>query len=175
MKLPKGPWGKVGIDIKGPLGDIKSRFLITTVDYYSKWPEVYATNRISSSEIVNALRETLFKFALHKIIVSYNGDQLISKEVEPFLAGLVISHYKVALYSPKQNGLVEHFNRVLSEKIKEATKFDWDVMQTIEHTLFNYRSTPHNTTRVTPFGALFGRKMRDKLTSLAPEGVLQGK
>ena len=48
-------------------------------------------------------------------------------------------------------------------------------MKTIEHTLFNYRSTPHSTTRVTPFEALFERKMRDKLTSLGPEEVLQGK
>ena len=95
--------------------------------------------------------------------------------MEAFLADLGISHHKVALYYPNLKGLVERFNRVLSEKIKEGTKFDWDVMRTIEHTLFNYGSTPHSTTRVTPFEALFGRKMRDKLTNLAPEVVLQGK
>ena len=64
-------------------------------------------------------------FGLAKTIVSDKGKQLISKEVEAFLADLGISHHRVALYSPKQNGLIERFNRVLSEKFKEATKFDW--------------------------------------------------
>ena len=51
--------------------------------------------------------------------------------MESFQADLGISHHRVALYSPKQNDQVEHFNRVLSEKIKEATKFDWDITKTV--------------------------------------------
>ena len=123
---------------------------------------------------MDALKKTFFDFGHPKTIVSDTGKQLISKEVEAFLTDLEISHYQIALYLPKQNGLVERFNRVLSEKIKEAIKFDWNVLKMIEHILFNCRSTPHNTTRVALFEALFGRKMKNILTSLASEGVLRG-
>ena len=70
---------------------------------------------------------------------------------------------------PNQNGLVERFNRVISEKLKECERFGWNIEKTLEKMLIDYRSTPHSTTGISPFEALYGRKMRDGLTRLHPE------
>ena len=56
----------------------------------------------------------------------------------------------------------------MAEKIAEAESNKWPIVKTIEQTLFKYRATPHSTTGVSPFEAMFGRPMRDKLTLLAP-------
>ena len=75
----------------------------------------------------------------------------------------------MGLYAPMQNGLVERFNRVITEKIKEAGLFGWILEEASQATLFHYRSTPHATTEVSPFEALFEKRMRNALTNLYPD------
>ena len=41
-----------------------------------------------------------------------------------FLTERKIELKKVALYAPSQNGLVERFNRVIADKLKEAERFE---------------------------------------------------
>ena len=81
-----------------------------------------------------------------------------------------IQHEAVALYAPRQNVLVERFNRVLKEKYDEAAKFKWNIVETIKRVLYNCGAIPHTTTNVSPFEAMFKRKMRNELTGLRPEG-----
>lgn len=42
---PERPWQKLGVDIVGPLerAPQNNNFIITLVDYHSKWPEAYFT------------------------------------------------------------------------------------------------------------------------------------
>ena len=169
MALPKRPWDKIAIDLKGPIQGSRYKYLLVIVDYYSKWPEVLGVNCISSKTVINKLRSLFSRFGLPKEIVSDNGTQFVSGEVEHFFERLKITHRRVALYAPHQNGLVERFNKVLGEKIEESKKMRWNIDQTIESALFHYRCTPHITTKISPFEALFARKMRSMLTNLRPE------
>ena len=168
VPLPRGPWDKIAADIKGPINTGGSKYLLVIVDYYSKWPEVIGINSISSQTIINAFRKVFARFGLPRELVTDNGTQFVSREIETFLREISVNHRTVALYAPQQNGLVERFNRVLSEKIKEASRFKWNVRRTIESVLFHYRSTPHVTTNVSPFEAMFRRKMRNNLSNLFP-------
>ena len=72
------------------------------------------------------------------------------------------------LYAPNQNGLVERFNRVIAEKLKEAERFGWNIDRTIGRVLFDYRSTLYSTTGISPFEAMYGRNMRSGLSRLHP-------
>ena len=127
-------------------------------------------NRISSSKIIAALQEMFTRHGLPKTMVSDNGRQFVTKETKEFLASFGIRHVTAPLYSPRQNGLVERFNRVLSEKLDEGLREGKRVDLILQDTLFYYRSTPHCTTGVSPYEAMYGRKMRTKLSSLRPEG-----
>ena len=169
VPLPRKAWDKIAVDLKGPMTKGHSKYLLVFVDYYSKWPEVIGMNSITSESVISGMRKVFARFGLPRELVSDNGTQFVSREIETFLRELGISHRTVALYAPQQNGLVERFNRVLSDKIKEAERFKWNVDRTIESVLFHYRSTPHATTNVSPFEAMFRRRMRNTLSLLFPE------
>ena len=101
--------------------------------------------------------------------MSDNDKQLVSQKTTKLLKSHGIEPRRVPLYAPNQNGLVERFNRVISEKLKECERFGWEVEKTLEKMLIDYQSTPHSTTGIPPFESLYGRKMRDGLTRLHPE------
>jgi hypothetical protein len=158
VELPDGPWQKLAVDIKGPIGRGTHKYLLVIQDYYSKWPEVFGLNRTTTKTIINALNKLFRRFGLPEELGSDNGTQFVSKEFKQYLERLGINPRPVPLYNPSQNGLVERFNRVLAEKLDEAELNKWPIEETIEETLFHYRATPHSTTNVSPFEALFGRK-----------------
>ncbi|UYV80837.1 hypothetical protein LAZ67_19001932 [Cordylochernes scorpioides] len=57
VERPANPWTKLGLDIVGPFIDteIGFRFAITLIDYTSKWPEVFCTNKTTSKVMINFL------------------------------------------------------------------------------------------------------------------------
>ncbi|UYV70981.1 K02A2.6-like, partial [Cordylochernes scorpioides] len=59
VERPANPWTKLGLDIVGPFIDteIGFRFAITLIDYTSKWPEVFCTNKTTSKVIINFLED----------------------------------------------------------------------------------------------------------------------
>lgn len=91
------------------------------------------------------------------VILTDNGTQLVSSEMEEFLSNCSIKHKKCALYHPEGNGMVEHFNRVLKGTIDLAKQnsLNWkkEVIRKVEF----YRVTPHAITGRTPFELLKGR------------------
>ena len=120
LTLPEGPWQKIAIDIKFPLPNSEKRYLIVIVDHFSKWPEVIATNPISSDEVLRALKKVFSRLGYPGEIVSGNGKQLIPTKVTAYLNEVGIRTKRVPLYAPSQNGLVERFNRNIGDKLKEC-------------------------------------------------------
>ena len=57
---------------------------------------------------------------------------------------------------------------MLKEKIAEAIRQNWDVKNTVLKAVYHYRQTPHTTTQISPFEAMFGRHMRTELTNMKP-------
>ena len=123
---------------------------------------------ITSRKIIFALKEIFSRLGLPEVIVSDNGRQLVSKEISEFFEGCGIQHHKCAAYTPSQNGLVERFNRVISERLNECEKFGWGEESALVEMLFSYRVTPHSTTEISPFEAMYNRKARDMLSRLRP-------
>ena len=169
VALPRGPWEKIAIDIKGPMNNGGSRYLLVCMDYYSKWPDIISLSDISSDCVIPELEKIFGRLGFPNTIVSDNGTQFVSNKTAKFLKECGIRPALVPLYASNQNGLVERFNRVIGDKLKECERFGWNVGQTLERLLFDYRSTPQSTTRISPFEAMHGRKMRDRQTKLHPK------
>ncbi len=89
------------------------------MDYYSYGPEIFGLRGISSSSILSVLKKEFGRLGLAKTMVSDNETQLVSIAVSEYIAMNGVRYYKVALYAPVQNGLVERMTRVIDEKIKE--------------------------------------------------------
>lgn len=59
--------------------------------------------------------------------------------------------------------------RTLKKAIKCANTGGLNWKQELDKFLMNYRATPHSTTKVSPYEALFSRKMRTRLPNIPSE------
>ncbi|UYV79912.1 hypothetical protein LAZ67_18001028, partial [Cordylochernes scorpioides] len=162
VERPANPWTKLGLDIVGPFIDTKIgfRFAITLIDYTSKWPEVFCTNKTTSKVIINFLEDVFSREGFPREIVTDNGTPFISEEFEDFLGSNGIKHIRTATHHPACNGEVENFNKTLKSTILTAHLQHTEVKRTIQLSLREYRSTPHTVTKQTPSAVLHGRTLR---------------
>ena len=70
VALPRTPWERIAMDIKGPLKEGPFKYLLVVVDSYSKWPEVTGLTSITSRNIIMALRWMFGRFGYPKKIVT---------------------------------------------------------------------------------------------------------
>ena len=168
LPLPPKPWHTIAVDIKGELHGEASRwrYLIVVWDLYSKWPEVRAVNTVTSSAVITFLKELFARWGLPERVISDNGKQFVSREIEQFFKSLGISHSKTALYHPQSNGAVERFNRYLTDQLRIARVEGRPVDEALFTALSAYRSTRQCTTQRSPAELMCGRKMTMPLDRL---------
>lgn len=133
------------MDIEGPFHSAPpdSRFAITLVDYYSKWPEVAFTSNVSSATIVSFL-STVFSQNGNPIeLVTDNGPSFVSAKFEAFLAARDITHRRSSIYNPQSCGEVERWNTVLKDCLQTADIEEQPWKSFVSNFLFTYRATPH--------------------------------
>ena len=84
-ELPNGPWEKIGIDLTGPFRG--GHYCLVLMDYYSE-----ILQSITSTTIVNKLIKIFSVHGYPREIISDNGRQFVSEEMENFLAEHGIKH-----------------------------------------------------------------------------------
>lgn len=124
ISLPEGPWQKCGIDIVGLFETTPAdcRYVITLVNYYSKWPEAVFTSNVTTQTIIKFLTDLFRRHGNCYEIVNDNGAQFTSKEWTSFLHDRDIKHSNVSMYYPRANGVVERWTRVLKDCLQMANR-----------------------------------------------------
>ncbi|CAK1597386.1 unnamed protein product [Parnassius mnemosyne] len=162
--LPSEPWVDIAIDLMGPLpsGD----YILVVVDYYTRYKEVKTCRTITSSEIIEMLKEIFSRLGNPVSLTSDNGRQFSSEDFKSFCAERNIRLYNNIPYWPKQNGEVERQNRDILKRLKisQVEKKNWK--EALQEYMVMYNSTPHTVTGKTPAELFFRRQFRDKLPML---------
>ena len=155
-----GPFDRLGVDVIQFTSSSKgNKYAIVFMDYLTKWPEVFPAKNQNSLTIARLLVEH---------IIPRHGvpTQLLSDRGTAFLSKLMVEVYKLlglkkvntTAYHPQTDGLVERFNRtltdMLSKKVLQSGK-DWDTQ--LPYVLFAYRACPQQSTGESPFFLLYGR------------------
>ncbi|CAG2194967.1 unnamed protein product [Mytilus edulis] len=187
VPVPERVWEKIGIDLIGPFLNSKKktiisqwlsggvpnnlmkkiehrpsrffRYVLTCVDYTSKWPEAFPIYSKSTAEVGSKLYSTICRFGVMREIVSDQGGEFNSKLITYICDTLKIKHITTSPYHPQANGMVEKFNQTLKGMINKTildNSQDWD--QHIEKCLFNYRTSYHHSTKFTPFYVMYLRQ-----------------
>lgn len=171
VPYPSGHWEKVAVDIVGPFETTTwdCRYMITLIDYHSKWPEVAFTSLITTQNVIKFLTSVFSRFGNPQYLVSDNGCQFRSVEFADFLKKRDIQHICTSVYHPAANGAIERFHHVLKSCIQSAIVSGKSWNPTVTHFFQAYRATPHSATGLSPFGLLCVRKMRTCLNILPPE------
>ena len=76
-------------DVVGPLSETgteapkRKSFILTTTEYYTKWAEAEAFTKIKASTVVKFIKTNIIaRFGILKAIVTDNGPQFISQELQ---------------------------------------------------------------------------------------------
>ncbi|KAL1447396.1 hypothetical protein WDU94_003624 [Cyamophila willieti] len=167
-QLPQGPWQRIHIDLAGP---IKGQMIMVVVDAYTKWTELFVTKTTTSTWVISKLKQLFTCFGLPVTLVSDNGAQFTSKEFEDFLKEVGISHLTTAPYHPSSNGLAERGVQTMKQSLRKMSEEHGTWESKVGKFLLQYRRTPHSSTGISPFEAMFGRPMRNVLTLIKNEEI----
>ncbi len=144
----------VVFDVIGPLPTTANgnRFILTMIDYFSKWAEAYA--------LLNHKAETVADCIVKRWIAHHGIPVRIHSDNAPEFRGHVITRLKKMLsmkgtftmpYRPQSNGLCERMNQTIENIIKCTVREDrinWD--KSLDLVMMAYRSNPQTSTGFTP-------------------------
>lgn len=176
-KIPVGelplidtPFSRVAVDLVGPIhpsSDKGNRFILTMMDYATRYPEAKALKYIDSNTVAEALFQMFCRVGIPREVLSDMGKQFTSDVMKEVGRLLSIKQLTTTPYNPACNGLVERFNGTLKTMLKklcvEKPKH-WD--RYIDPLLFAYREAPQDSLGFSPFELLYGRTVRGPLCIL---------
>jgi transposase InsO family protein len=172
-KTPRAPLGtiKVGApmdiiatDYLGPFPQTSqgNRYILVLTDHFSKYVEILAvpdqTAETCASRILN---DFIARWGCPLSILSDQGRNYESSVFRELCKILEIKKIRTSPKNPKCNGQAERFNRTLVRMIKAylcGEQDQWD--KNLGCLAAAYRSTPHESTGMTPNLLMMGREVR---------------
>ena len=170
MPIIDTPFSRIAIDIVGPIhppSDKGNRFILTVVDYSTRYPEAKALKTIDTENVAEALLEIYSRVGIPREVLTDQGKQFTSDVMKEVGRLLSVKQLTTTPYHPACNGLVERFNGTLKsmlKKLSEEQPKQWD--RYIPALLFAYREATQESTGFSPFELLYGRHVRGPLTIL---------
>ena len=164
------PFRRVAMDLVGPIEPATSRgnrFILTVVDYATRYPEAVALRRIDTQTVAEALVDIYSRVGIPREVLTDRGSQFTSELMREVSRLLSIRQMTTTPYHPACNGLVERFNGTLKSMLRkmcEEQPKDWD--RYLNPLLFAYREAVQESTGFSPFELLFGRVVRGPLAIL---------
>ena len=146
MEVIKKPFEKVVIDIVGPLPETNkgNSYILTLVDFSTRWPEAIPLKRTKTENVAEALFDIFSRLGIPKVVLSDNGRQLILDSMQETMKMLGVEQKLSAPLHPQSHGLVERCNQTIQKtlvKLSEENPLDWDIL--LNPTLFALRQMPH--------------------------------
>ena len=170
MPLINLPFKRVAIDLVGPItpaSDKGHRYILTLVDYATRYPEAVPLKNIDMESVAEALLDVYSRVGVPEEVLSDLGTQFVSECMKEVTRLLSIKRLTTTPYHPICNGLVEKFNgtlkRMLRRLCSDQTR-QWH--RFINPLLFAYREAPHESTGFSPFELLYGRTVRGPIQIL---------
>ena len=121
---PTAPWERVGIDFIGPLPETEkgNKYIITAIDYFTKWPEAKAVLAATAQVAIEFLyEEVICRYGLVKYFHTDRGTHFNNELMQMMTNKFKIRHHQVITYYPQTNGLLEYFNGTLKQMLTKIT------------------------------------------------------
>ncbi|XP_057719609.1 uncharacterized protein LOC130934033 [Arachis stenosperma] len=154
------PFDRWGLDILGPFpkapGQVK--FLLVSIDYFSKWIEAQPLAHITAEKVRSFLwKNIICRYGIPREIISDNGRQFTDHKLAAFLTNFNIKHHFSSVEHPQTNGQVESANRIILQGLKKKlgdAKGEWADL--IPEVLWSYNTSIQSATGETPFKLVYG-------------------
>ncbi|UYV66650.1 K02A2.6-like, partial [Cordylochernes scorpioides] len=123
--------------------------------------------------IVDCLRQVFARFGLPEFLVTDNGRQFVSREMEENTRINGIRHTKTSPYNPSTNGLVERYVREFKTSLKKNNEKD-DLETNLQRFLFAHRAFPQSVLKESPAELLMKRRLKSRFSNLMPKMDMKG-
>ena len=170
MPLIDTPFERVAVDLVGPIypaTERGNRYILTLVDYSTRYPEAVPLRNIDTEHVAEALFEIFTRVGIPREILSDMGTQFTSNMMKEVGRLLSLKQLTTTPYHPACNGLCEKFNGTLKQCLRRMASErpqDWD--RYIAPLLFAYREVPQESMKFSPFELLYGRTVRGPMSVL---------
>ena len=121
MPLINMPFRKVAVDLAGPISPSSERghrYILTLVDYTTRYPEAVPLKNIETETVAEALLNMYSRKRIPEEVLSDLATQFVSKCMEEILRLLSIKRLTTTRYHSICNGLVESFNGTLKKMLR---------------------------------------------------------
>ena len=129
------------------------KFLVVSIDYFTKWVEAKALATITKKNIWSFVqRNIIYRYGIPRVLVLNNGKQFDNDAFRDFCSKLGIKNHCSSPSHPQANGQVEVMNRPLLKIIKtrlKGVKGIWP--KELPSVLWTYKTTARTPTRETLF------------------------
>ncbi|UYV84885.1 K02A2.6-like, partial [Cordylochernes scorpioides] len=158
------PFERIAIDVVGPFpkSDLGNKYILVIMDYFTKWPVAVPIPDQEASTLSEALlQDWVCIFGVPRILHSDQGRNFESNIFQELCRRLNIEKTRTTPLHPQSDGMVERFNRTLTQHLTvfvNKNQRDWD--QHLPMLLMAYRSAEHESTGYSPARMLFGHELR---------------
>ena len=170
MPVIDEPFKRVAVDIIGPLSPVTdngNRYIVTLVDYATRYPEDVALPNIETERVAEALIDTFCRIGFPVEMLTYMGSQFTSSLMNEICRLISMTQLTTTPYHPMCNGLVERFNgtlKLMLKRICAEKPHDWD--KYLNAMLFAYREVSQESLGFSPLELIYGRSVRGPMTIL---------
>ena len=140
------PFKRVTVDIVGPIephSERKSRYILTMIDYATRYPEAVALPGIETERVAEALVEMFSRVGIPDELLLDCGSQFTAEVMKEVSQLLSLQQITTTPYHSICNDLIERFHMALKQMLRrmcaERLK-DWD--KYIPALLFAMRGSP---------------------------------
>ena len=107
------PWERIAIDIVRllPLTNNNNHYLLTCINYFTKWPEAFPMPNKKTRTIAQLIIEQVFtRHGIPEHIVMDRGKQFVDKMFNKITILMGSKHHMTTAYHPQSDSLVERLN-----------------------------------------------------------------
>lgn len=157
------PMERIQMDILGPLPESNSgnKYVLSLTCCFTKWIESFPLKSITAKTVASALVDQFVcRFGVPREIHTDQGRQFESELFKELCELLGINKTRTTAFHPQSDGLIERAQRTLEDmlsKYVETNQRNWDEILPI--LLMAYRSSKHESTKMTPNMMMLGREI----------------
>ena len=121
MPLMDMPFSRVVVDIFGPIAPLREaghRYILTLVNYTSRYPKAVPLKKITTEAVAEALLDTYSRVGIPEEVLTNQGTQFMLECMQEVSRLLSIKGLTSMPYHSIFNGLVERWNRNLKSMLK---------------------------------------------------------
>ena len=132
MSLIDVPFRRIAVDLIGPVAPVSengNRYILTLVDFATRYPEAVALPKIETERVAEALLDTFSRVGFPKEILSDRGGQFTSDTMVEICRFVSIKQFFTTAWHPMCNGLCENINGTLKSMLKRMCQErpkNWD-------------------------------------------------